>query len=402
MTRRVADVRPSTHAAALRLVAFFIAGMRIATLVQMAPSLVAALTSDERRVATVATWVVAIVALAVPSVVVLVRRRPLGSRAAVVDVAVAVALLVAGLWTVPEELRWGSWLGFQVGYTICVVCSLLTGARSPRLWLALLVSLAVADGVYLAPTVAGWRDVPDLVGNVLTILVLGPLAWTCTRMIVRIGAEADEARRLAADAARTEEERRARTAIHNGTALLRLLVETGDGAQPAGLRQQAEIELNRMRSYLTGDPLPAAGTTSLAAVVAAARAEFDDLPVTVVAHLAEDVVLERAVADDLAAALRSLLLNVRMHASASQVVLHAEEHEDGDGWEVSLHDDGVGFAVEDTSYGVGIRDVVVGQLARWDVRASIDSVPGLGTTATLTCTHDAAADAAPSQREETV
>lgn len=386
----MANSKPSTHAAALRLVAIFIAGMRIATLVQMAPSLATALTADERQVATVATWVIALVALTVPAALVVLRGRPLGPVAAVVDVAVAVLLLVAGLWTVPVEVRQGSWLGFQNGYAICVACSLLTGATSRRLYFPLLAALATAVAAYLTPTVTGWSDVPDIVGNVLTILVLGPLAWTCTRMIIRIGAEADEARRLAADAARAEEERRARTAIHNGTAVLRLLVETGgDADQPAGLRQQAEIELSRMRAYLTGDALPAAGTTSLAAVVTAARAEFDDLPITVVAHLADEAELDRAVADDLAAALRSLLLNVRLHAGAREVVLHAEEHEDGDGWEVSLHDDGVGFAVDEASYGVGIRDVVVGQLARSGVTTTVDSVPGLGTTITLTCTPGA-------------
>lgn len=387
----MANPRPSTQAAALRLVAIFIAGMRIATLVQMAPSLATAITTDSRHAATVATWVVALVALTVPAVLVVLRGRPLGPAAAVADVTIAVLLLLAGLWTVPVDLRQGTWLGFQAGYAICVACSLLTGATSRRLYLPLLAALATATAIYQAPTVTGWSDVPDLLGNLLTILVLGPLAWTCTRMIIRIGAEADEARRLAADAARTEEERRARTAIHNGTAVLRLLVETGgDADQPAGLRQQAEIELSRMRAYLTGDPLPAAGTTSLAAVVTASRAEFDDLPITVVAHLADEVELDRAVADDLAAALRSLLLNVRLHAGAREVVLHAEEHEDGDGWEVSLHDDGVGFAIDEASYGVGIRDVVVGQLARSGVTTAVDSVPGLGTTITLTRTEEPA------------
>ncbi|MBU2695861.1 hypothetical protein CCO04_12285 [Pimelobacter sp. 30-1] len=371
--------------------AIFIAGMRIATLVQMAPSLATAITTDSRHAATVATWVVALVALTVPAVLVVLRGRPLGPAAAVADVTIAVLLLLAGLWTVPVDLRQGTWLGFQAGYAICVACSLLTGATSRRLYLPLLAALAAATAIYQAPTVTGWSDVPDLLGNLLTILVLGPLAWTCTRMIIRIGAEADEARRLAADAARTEEERRARTAIHNGTAVLRLLVETGgDADQPAGLRQQAEIELSRMRAYLTGDTLPAAGTTSLAAVVTASRAEFDDLPITVVAHLADEVELDRAVADDLAAALRSLLLNVRLHAGAREVVLHAEEHEDGDGWEVSLHDDGVGFAIDEASYGVGIRDVVVGQLARSGVTTAVDSVPGLGTTITLTRTEEPA------------
>jgi signal transduction histidine kinase len=358
--------------------------MRLATLVQMAPSLVPALTDAARPALTAATWALAVTSLVGLAVVVLARRRPPGTPYALADVGIAVVLLVAGLWSVPVPERLGSWVGFQAAYALCVACSLV-GVRSRARAFALVAVLATAEAVYLAPTVDRWADLLQLVSNILTILVIGPLAWVCAGMLIRIGAEADEAHRLAADLATAEEERRARTAMHNGTAVMRLLMESTDGAQAPGLRQQAEIELNRMRAYLTGDPLPATtGSTSLAAVVTAARAEFDDLPVTLVTDLATGVELDRALADDLAAALRSLLLNVRLHARADQVVLHAEERDDRDGWEVSVHDNGVGFAPDETSYGVGIRDVVVGQLARSGVRTDIDSVPGLGTTVTLT------------------
>ena len=386
MSRTVA--RSSTRAAALQLVAFFLVGMRLATLVQMAPSLVPALSEAPRPGLTAATWALAATALLGLAAVVLARRRPTGTRYAVADVTIAVALLIAGLWTVPVGDRLGTWVGFQCGYALCVACS-LGGVRSRTWAFGLVTAVAAAEAVYLAPTVDEWADLLQLVSNILTIVVIGPLAWVCTRMLIRIGADADEAHQRAADLATAEEERRARTAIHNGTAVMRLLMETGDGAQAPGLRQQAEIELNRMRAYLTGDPLPATtGSTTLAAVVTAARAEFDDLPVTLVTDLATGVELDRAVADDLGAALRSLLLNVRLHARADQVVLHAEERDDRDGWEISLHDNGIGFAADATSYGVGIRDVVVGQLARRGVATEIDSVPGLGTTVTLTSTAD--------------
>jgi nitrate/nitrite-specific signal transduction histidine kinase len=118
-------------------------------------------------------------------------------------------------------------------------------------------------------------------------------------------------------------------------------------------------------------------------VVTAVGAEFDDLPITVVADLAQDVALPRGLADDLAAALRSLLLNVRQHARAGRVVLHAAEDEDGTGWEVTLHDDGIGFDTSATTFGVGLREVVVEQLARSGVDVQINSIRDLGTTVTL-------------------
>lgn len=370
----------------MRLVAFFVAGMRLATLAQMAPPLLAAMPALSRADhpwLTGASWILATVMLVAITAITLVTRRPPGVPYAVLDVAVAVALLIVGLWTVPVELRTGTWVGFQLGYALCVSCG-LSAVRSRWLWMFLLASLAVAEVVYIAPTVDGWADLTGALSTCLTLLVLGPLAWFGCQTIVRIGTEADEARRYAAEAAKAEEERRARLAIHNGTAMMRLLVETDSAGGNGALRSQAEVELNRMRAYLSGQtPPPVSEATNLAAVVTAVGAEFDDLPITVVADLAQDVALPRGLADDLAAALRSLLLNVRQHARAGRVVLHAAEDEDGSGWEVTLHDDGIGFDTSATDFGVGLREVVVEQLARSGVDVAINSIRDLGTTVTL-------------------
>lgn len=370
----------STQSAALRLLAYLVAGVRLGTLVQMAPSFVASSVEREQSALTVVTWLAAATMLVAGAVLALLRRRPTGIRFAALDVAVALLLLVLGLWTVPEADRMGTWVGFQLGYALCVAVSLV-GVRARWVWLPMLTCLVVAEAAYLAPTVEGWADLAAVAGNVLTIVVLGPLVWLGAALVTRIAADADETRRYVASAAKAEEERRARLAIHNGTAVMRLLVESGIDDR-TGLRAQAETELNRMRAYLTGAPPPTSHPTTLAAVVTAAGAEFDDLPITVVADLAEDVPLPRSLADDLAAALRSLLLNVRQHAGAGRVVLHAEGQEQ-EGWEVSLHDDGAGFETTSTTYGVGLREVVIEQLARAGVGTTIDSIPGVGTTVTL-------------------
>ena len=383
----------SSTAAAQQLVALCVVGARVATMVQMLPSLPTAIGRAERPILTAATWALAGSMTLVVVGLVLARRRAPSLGLAVGDIAVTVALFLAGLWTVPEEDRTGTWVGFQLAYSICVACSLM-GVRRRSVALTLLLALTAAEVVYLAPTVHDLSDVPRVLGNLLTLLALGPLMWLAAGVVLRIGAEADEAKELAARMARAEEERRARLAIHNGTALLRLLVEeTGGSDTHSRIRTQAEAELNRMRAYLTGtrpDTGEPDGPVDLADLVERVAGDFADLPLTVVADLARGVRLEPGLADDLRSALGSLLINVRQHARADRVVLHAEEPADGAGWVVTVHDDGVGFDTGTTAYGVGLRDLVVDQLAAAGVTTRVDSVPGVGTTVELTCRPDPA------------
>jgi signal transduction histidine kinase len=384
--RQDAHVAPpisSTRSEAERLIAFFVGGIRTATVIQMAPSMPYALKETEYPVLAAASWASALAMLVGIAVVGFARRRPPGPGWEVADVAVAVALLVIGTWTVPPEMRFGTWEGFQLAYAVCVACS-LAGARRRGIWAALMLALAAAEVLYVAPTVDGVRDLPIAVGNLLTLLALGPLTWISARVLLRMGDKADEARSYAARIAREGEERRARLAVHNGTALLRLLADgSADEATRARLRAQAEAEANRMRAYLSGTPRVDGGQTDLAALVSAVGSEHADMPLAVVADLAVGVRLEPGLAADLAAALRSLLLNVHQHAQAGQVVIHAEESADGDGWAVTVHDDGVGFEAVPEAYGVGLRQVVVDQLSTRGVAAEITSMPGLGTTVVL-------------------
>lgn len=351
----------------------------------MLPSFATALTVTDRRDLMLLSWVLATGMLLGMAALAAVRRAPLTAPWASVDVAVAITLLLIGCWTVPPELRTGTWEGFQLAYTLCVAISLL-GLQHRGYWLWLLTALAATEIVYLAPTVNSVHDVPSVIGNLLTLAVLAPLAWYGARVLIRIGTEADEARRFATSMAQAEEERRARLAIHNGTAMLRLLVDHGEvrNGLPADdrLRAQAEVEINRMRAYLRGEPPPRT-TSDLAALVTSVAHDFPELPLTVIADLAQGVDLPGSLAGDLDAALRSLLLNVRSHAGATRVMLHAEEPESGRGWSVTVHDDGIGFDTDDTRFGVGLGEVVVGQLATHDVAATVESIPGIGTTVTL-------------------
>jgi hypothetical protein len=383
-------VAPDTRALprAERAVGWFVAALRVATLVQMLPSLVTAVDVSSYPVLCALTWAVAGVAVVATATASVVRRRPPGPRWATADTLVAAALLLLGLLTVPVEYRTGSWIGFQSAYSLSVACTLV-GVRERRHWMALLGVIVVARTVYVLPIVTSPADVPTVLGELLTVLGLAPLAWAGTGAVYRIAEDADEARDYAATLAREAEERRARSAIHNGTALMKLLVEhaegsPGDSRTPSQVWVQAAAELNRMRAYLAGRPGQAgADAHDLAELVENVATEFADLPLDVVPDLARGTRLGPETSD-VATALRSVLINVRQHARASRVVLHAEELEDAHGWAVTLHDDGVGFDPSTTSFGVGIRDLTVDQLRGHGIATTIDSVPGLGTTVTLT------------------
>ncbi|GMA24414.1 hypothetical protein GCM10025864_21730 [Luteimicrobium album] len=368
-----------------------VAGLRVATFAQMAPSVVTAVDVSQRPTLCLATWLVATVAVVSTAVLAVARRRPPGPRWACVEVTVATGLLLAGTATVPDAYRTGSWVGFQGAYTLSVACGLL-GVRRRATWVTLLGVLVAARAVFVLPVLGSGTGAATMVGELLTLLCLPPLAWAGTGAVYRIASDADRAREYAARLARDEEARRARTAIHNGTALLKLLVERAaldpaDGRTPSQVWVQAASEVNRMRAYLAGQeqlgPSPAdAAPHDLAILVESVGAEFADLPLDVVPDLARGLRLG-AEAPDVVVALRSLLINVRQHAEASRVVLHAEQREDGTGWTVTLHDDGVGFDLATTTFGVGVRGLVVDALAAHDITTTFESVPGLGTTVVL-------------------
>jgi signal transduction histidine kinase len=76
---------------------------------------------------------------------------------------------------------------------------------------------------------------------------------------------------------------------------------------------------------------------------------------------------------------------VREHADAQQVVVHLDAPEaDPTAWILTVHDDGRGFDTESTDLSVGLREVVVEGLSQHGVDATVDSLPGSGTTITMT------------------
>ena len=161
-----------------------------------------------------------------------------------------------------------------------------------------------------------------------------------------------------------------------------------------------------MRSYLqgrdhTGPLLTAAGghggPVTLPHAVRRVCDRFSDLPLHATLDLADTVVIDDAAAEALDHALASVLLNVRDHSRAETVVIHADSGDSadepaadaadpsdaGEPWVLTVHDDGVGFDADPETFGVGLREVVVGQLRPHGMDVEVSSTPGLGTTVTI-------------------
>lgn len=362
------------------VIGLLVAGLRIGTLAQMAPSFTLAMTTSPHPAAALATWVLAVVAILVLCTGVVRTRRPPGNVLVLVDVSIAVAMFLLGGLAVAEEHRVGTWIGFQPSWALSVLMAAAV-APSWRIFLSAMAVLCAVDLWFVLPDPTD-ASVPTVVGNLLTLIVLPVLIRAAFRYATRIAEVADDSKARVAELARREEEGRAQAAMHNGAAVMALMArdDLSDQVKTA-LRSQAREETERMRRYLHGEASARGADESLAAVVEHAVAAFPDLRVDTLTDLGGHVLVSRAEAERVGAALTSVLLNVRVHAQASRVVVHLDEEDDE--WTLTVHDDGVGFDVASTREGVGLREVVRAQLATDGVAVRVDSMVGAGTTVVL-------------------
>lgn len=116
-------------------------------------------------------------------------------------------------------------------------------------------------------------------------------------------------------------------------------------------------------------------------MLATALEGFDDLPLEFAIELGAQVELDADVWAVTGRAVTTVLHNVRLHAGARQVVVHADT--DGSSWEVVVSDDGVGFDQESQPLGFGLDTQVRQALGALGVAARIQSLPGMGTSVTI-------------------
>jgi len=221
------------------------------------------------------------------------------------------------------------------------------------------------------------------------LVAVVPLAACAGRSFSRqctLLAEASDRRsRTAAEDARNDEFQRHRLLLHDQISLLNLLSdETTSPELHDTARTQAKQASQRIRAFVD-DPvnIAHAGPTTLASLSREVADEFPDLPIDLVTSLATSGHINTTHAAAIRQAMRTALHNVRNHAAAQHVVVHADHEHDGQRWELTIQDDGHGFDVLNTPFGFGLRDQVVGALAAVNIRAEISSVPGEGTRVNL-------------------
>ncbi|MFJ5827897.1 sensor histidine kinase [Streptomyces sp. NPDC093089] len=381
---RVAEL-PTTRAGVERAFSYFTAGVRLGTVAQMVPAVQLGAARAPHEAGYLVCWGAAALAAVAVSVVTLVRRRPPGTVVSVLDFGLACALLVLGPLVLAPWDRFGTWTAFQPGYALSVIIT-AGGVRGLGVWAGSLLAVSVCYVVYLGGDV-GSEMTSTAVGNVLTYVVYALVARMFFGYTRRIARDADASRARAAELARREEERRAQVMMHNGVAVMRLLTEQGDDVSRARLVDQAEVELRRMRSYLRGTERCASDgegpSAGLVPTVGRVCERFADLNVVASLDLGTGLRIPAAQAEALERALGSVLLNVRVHARAHEVVVHLDATEPEGAWTLTVHDDGVGFDPASVTAGLGLREVVVGELRRRGLGVGIVSAVGEGTTVTV-------------------
>jgi signal transduction histidine kinase len=369
--RRSVEV-PTTAAGVDRLLGYLVVAVRLGTIAQMVPAARGGVEVSMRPSLYATCWAVAALMAIAVSWLVLIERGRLRVGVAALDLAIGTLLLALSPWVVQPDDRVGSWVGFQTGYALSV--AIAVGAASSRRLLIVGMPAMLAAYLYQALDVADgiWATV---VGNLLTFVVYTLISATLAGYLRRLASDADRARSTVAELARREEQRRAQVVMHNGAALLRLFTEPElPDATRRSLVDGAMVELRRMRRYL-GHPGSDSSDVTVADVVRSACESFADLGVETL--LEPGIAISPEHAEALSRAVHSVLLNVREHANATEIVAHVERS--ADSWVLTISDDGVGFDPVTTAFGVGLREVVLGELARCGLEVTVESRPGEGT-----------------------
>lgn len=296
------------------------------------------------------------------------------------DLALAWSAYPISALVLPESELSGTWTAWAPALAVNVAALSGTWMRP---------SLAIANGFALAAWGFTWIGLPSddrlaRIGDALTIPGYAIVVTLLVSYLRALARDADQSRVEAVAATRARELQRYQLAVHDASSVLRLLSDTRTPAAVLpGLRQQGHREANRLRRYLRGQsPRSVDGTNpTLGDMLSTAMTGFDDLPLEPAIELGAQVVLREHVWTATARAVMTVLHNVRLHAQATQVVIHADT--DGRTWEVVVSDDGVGFDQTTQALGFGLGTQVQRTLEDLDIAVTIVSAPGRGTSVTM-------------------
>lgn len=332
---------------------------------------------------------------------------------------------VIGAWTVGVALyrsrsRTASVLGIELALACVAILStrlvdtpevIVGGARTlPGLWpAAAVVGFAVLKGWRAGMSSAflvGVADILELgvatqtaldtstVNNIVILVLLGGCIGYCADLSRDGHAALSEALRAKAEV--RERDRLART-VHDGVLQTLSFIHRrgteigGEAGELAALAADQERLLRALVSNVPGAPAPgeshqtagAGGEVDLRSVLG----RYADRVVSVIPP-AGPVLMATPVAEELAAAVRAALDNVRCHAGVdAQAWILIEDQ--GRDVTVTIRDNGVGvpagrLAMAALSGRMGMTDSIVGRMGDLGGTATFESRPGAGTRLELT------------------
>jgi hypothetical protein len=413
----------STTAAGAELaVVIAFVSMRVGTLLEILPAAPSGLAAASRPALDVVLMSVALAeSVALCAVAVRRRRYPSGWWAWG-DVTVAMAVLLCEPWYLRSDDWVGTWTAWGGAFSVNAVFGAAIGFAAR--WQTAAATCAVV-AAYAVPSVAlSHAHASTAASNLVSYAVFAIAARSSATFIRRLGRDADHARERAEIAAGQAERDRHRLLLHDHATILRLLSEPGlEPGLVEALRRQAAAGAIRVRNFLDqpdGVPCPVPGAAgardgsggaggrggtgghggsgqaadsgapgvpavprNLAALVRYAGEGFSDLPIDYAVDLAAGVTVPAGVAGVLGEALATVLHNVRTHADAGHVVVHADAPPGTGCWEVSVRDDGRGFDQSRRPLGFGLRVQVTRALSEVAVESEIRSEPGAGTVVLL-------------------
>lgn len=305
------------------------------------------------------------------------RLKPWG----LIDVGLGFAMIAAMPFALPGSLMTDTWIWWATGLAINTIGN-FGATQTSGLWVGA-SSIAMSVLFVVIGTTYGDLGLHRSVTDSLNYPIFGFGLLLVSRYLRSMATRADADRRAAVDAMRQSEMNRARLVVHDASTLLRLL---GDPSTPAAilpaLQNQARQESAQIRSFLSEPFGPRALLPeSLGEVIGSVANGFSDLPMEFATDLGADALIYREHAPAVARALTTVLHNVRRHARATEVVIHADQEDDR--WEVTVRDDGVGFDERDHPHGFGLASQVIGELTRLGLEVAILSAPGHGTAVTI-------------------
>ncbi len=256
-------------------------------------------------------------------------------------------------------------------------CAVYAAILASSRW-GLIQAVIISIALFVVPPYVTFRRVDMVVLILAATLCLGALISQ-----FRATLEEQERERVRS-AALTERERLARI-VHDGALQVLALVEReGPSLGPRGMRlaSLARESESQLRTLLQDREIGDDAESHLVDL-AAALDKYQSARVTV-STMAGQVMVPRAVVDEVEATLMEVLANVERHAGADASAWVLLDQESDDEVILWVRDNGVGMntdaVVEASDRGrFGIRDSIVGRMSALRGSAMLKSTPGLGT-----------------------